>query len=430
MDKEILKKEIFEKVKEYYNLVHKEKSFIPGKDLVNYAGRIFDEKEMVAAVDSILDFWLTIKDYDKKFNNDFSKYLNVKNSLLVNSGSSANLVAISALCSNQLKNKLKYGNEVITPAMTFSTTANPIIQNGLVPVFVDSELESYNINTDELEKALSEKTRAIMIPHVLGIPCKMDVIMEFARKHNLFVIEDTCDALDSKYDGKYCGTIGDIGTYSFYAAHHIAMGEGGAIVTNNDELYTITKSLRDWGRFSDYEEKFLNLDERFKHKIENLNYDIRYYFVNIGYNLKPLDIQAAIGLEQLKKLPSFTEARKRNFQILTKELSKYDELIMPKAPEKADTSWFALPITLNTEKFTRLELVNFLEQNKIQTRYAFTGNILKQPAYQDIKYRQIGNLKNSNRILRDSFFIGLYSGINKEKTDYILEKFDEFISKS
>ena len=426
---EKVKKEIFEKIKEFYELKHKNKSFTPGKDLINYAGRVFDEKEMIAAVDSILEFWLTLKDYDKKFTDEFSKYLEIKHSLLVNSGSSANLVAVSTLCSSQLKNCLRPGDEVITPAMTFSTTAAPIIQNGLVPVFVDVKLENYNIDAEQLEAALSERTRAIMIPHVLGIPCEMDAIMDFAEQHNLFVIEDACDALDSKYAGKPCGTFGTFGTYSFYAAHHIAMGEGGALVTNNEELYKITKSLRDWGRLSDYEDRFLNFEERFKHKIEEVEYDIRYLFVTLGYNLKPLDLQAAIGLEQLKKLPQFTEARKRNFEILHKALSKYDELIMPQAPAKADPSWFALPITVNTNKFTRFELVKFLEENKIQTRYAFAGNILKQPAFKEVKFRQIRSLENSNRILRDSFFIGLYPGIDKERLDYVIEKFAEFIAK-
>lgn len=428
MDEERIKQEIAQKIKEYYELVHKSKPFKPGEDIVNYAGRIFDEKEMIAAVNSILEFWLTIKDKDKEFNSEFSRFLGTKHSLLVNSGSSANLVAVSALCSNELPNKLEKGDEVITPAMTFSTTVAPIVQNGLVPVFVDTKPGTYNIDETQLANALSDKTRAIMIPHILGIPCEMDVIMNFAKQHNLFVIEDTCDALDSKYNGKQCGTFGDLGTYSFYAAHHITMGEGGAVVTNNDELYKIAKSLRDWGRLSDFEQKFSGIDSRFNNKINEIPYDVRYFFTNLGYNFKPLDLQAAMGLVQLKKLPEFTQIRKRNYDLLTKGLSEYEELILPKAPEKADVSWFAYPITLNTNKFTREELAKFLEENKIQTRYAFAGNITKHPAFQNIKFRQIGNLENANKILKDSFFIGLYPGITQEKIDYVLGKFREFLS--
>jgi len=425
---EKLKQEIFEKVKEFYNLKHTNKNFVPGKDYVNYAGRIFDEKEMIAAVDSILEFWLTLKGYDKKFNEEFSKFIGVKNSLLTNSGSSANLLAVSALCSREFSNHLNQGDEVITPAMTFSTTAAPIIQNSLIPVFVDVNPKTLQLDTSQLQAALSEKTKAIMIPHILGIPCEMDVLIDFAKDNNLFVIEDCCDSLDSKYEGKQLGSLGDIATYSFYAAHHISMGEGGALITNDNKLYTISKSLREWGRKADYEEKFLNFEERFKYKIDDIPYDIRYFFVNIGYNLKPLDLQAAMGIEQLKKLPDFTEARKRNFETLKKALSEYPELIIAEAPQKADPSWFAFPITVNTDKFSRFEIVKFLEDNKIQTRYSFTGNILKQPAFKNIKFRQIGNLENSNNIFKNSFFVGIYPGIDKPRLDYMISKFHEFMS--
>jgi CDP-6-deoxy-D-xylo-4-hexulose-3-dehydrase len=436
MDKNELKKNIFNNIKEYYGLVHKEKreKFIPRETRIQFGGRVFDENEMISATDSILDFWLTLGDYDKKFREEFSKYLDIEYVTLVNSGSSANLLAVACLRSHQLKNRIKEGEEVITVATTFPTTLNPIIQNNLVPVFIDCELGTYNLDPSILEKAISKKTRAIFIPHTLGNPNDMDAILDIAEKYNLFVIEDSCDALDSKYDNKQCGTLGHIGTFSFYPAHNITMGEGGALVTNNKELSRIIKSLRDWGRAC-----YCNANEsnplgacknRFGFKIDDIEYDHRYIYSNIGYNLKPLDIQAAIGLEQLKKLQEFTKIRKRNFNILYNGLKKHEDLfILPRSINKADPSWFAFPITLKTDKFTRKELITWLEKHNIETRLLFAGNLLKHPAYKDLKYRKVGDLKNTNKIMKDTFFIGIYPGLNEEKLNYVIEKIEEFIKK-
>jgi len=423
-----LKEEIFQKIKDFYELKHKHQEFIPGKTKVNYAGRIYDEREMIAAVDSILDFWLTLKDKDEAFCKKFSELLGVRHTLLVNSGSSGNLLAVAALRSNQFSRQLKQGDEIITPAMNFSTALNPIIQNGLTPVIIDSEVGTYNLNSNELEKAYSPKTKAIMAPHILGNPCEMDVIMDFAQDKNLIVIEDTCDALDSRYGGKLCGTFGEMGTYSFYAAHHIFMGEGGAVVTQSEELFKILKSLRDWGRVYNHDDLKLPFDERFSYKLDGKTYDSRYFFTNIGYNLKPLDLQAAIGLVQLDKLSRFTEIRKENFNKLYKALSQYGEFILPHAPKKADPSWFAFTITLDTDKFSRFDLVKFLEEKQIQTRYPFAGNISKHPAYKGFPMRIVGGLEQSNRIMDNSFFVGLFPGINAAMLDYVVEKFHEFMA--
>ncbi|MEK6974145.1 MAG: lipopolysaccharide biosynthesis protein RfbH [Nanoarchaeota archaeon] len=431
---EKLKNEIFERVKQYYELVHKERKFVPGETKLNYAGRIFDENEMIAATDAVLDFMLTVGKKDLEFGQEFSKLFNVRSTTLTNSGSSANLLAVSALKSPMLKeeDRLRPGDEVITPATTFPTTLNPIIQNNLIPVFLDAEIGTYNMGLKDLKKALSRKTKAIVIPHTLGNPNDMEVIMEFVEKNDLYLIEDCCDALDSRYDGKLCGTFGDLATFSFFPAHHITQGEAGAVITNNSLFQRIVNSLRDWGRDCWCEPgKSNTCKKRFDWKLGDLphGYDHKYIFSNIGYNLKPLDIQPAIGLQQLKKLPKFTEARRKNFKILYKELSKYDEFIMPRSVKKADPSWFAFPITVNTDKFTRDEITNFLESYMIETRMLFCGNVTKQPAYKDVKYRVVDTLNNTNRIMYDTFFVGVYPGIDKQRMDFMLGKFEEFIKK-
>ena len=431
-----LREDILEKTKQFYTLRKEQAVFVPGQSKVHYAGRVFDEKEMQAMIDSVLDFWLTLGEKGTQFVKEFSKYMGMKHALLVNSGSSANLVAVSALCSPNLPNPLKPGDEVITTALAFPTTLNPIIQNGLVPVFIDVEEGTYNIDASKLEGALSDRTRAIMFAHTLGNPAEMDVIMEFAKNHRLYVIEDTCDSLGSCYDGRLCGTFGDLSTYSFYAAHHITMGEGGAVLTNQLDLYRQALSIRDWGRscYCQTGEKNPNgaCQHRFDHKFEGLpdGYDHKYVYSNIGYNLKPLDIQCAMGIEQLKKLPFFGEARRKNFSVLYNALKKHEaHFILPRALPKADPSWFAMPLTLRSgNTFSRKEIVTYLEKHHIETRMLFTGNILKHPAYRNISYRISGELEQTEKVLNDTFFIGLYPGMTSEMLEYMIDRIDHFIA--
>jgi len=429
-----IRNEILERVAELYKLRENNKKFIPGETKVNYAGRVFDEKEMVAVVDSALDFWLTLGPKGVQFCNEFKSYLGINYSLVTNSGSSSNLIAVTALCSNNIKNPMKPGDEVITTAMTFPTTLAPIIQNGLVPVFIDIEEDTYNIDASKIEEAITDKTRAIMFAHTLGNPAEIDKIMDIAKRYNLYVIEDTCDALDSKYDGKLCGTFGDFSTYSFYAAHHMTMGEGGAICTNSPKLYRTALSIRDWGRAC-----FCQTGEadpkgacghRFDMKFEGLpdGYDHKYVYNNIGYNLKPLDIQCAMGIEQLKKLPSFSEKRKHNFKVLYNCFKQYeDKFILPRALPKAEPSWFAIPITVRENAgFNKKDFVTYLESKKIETRMLFAGNILKQPGYNSISHRVVGNLKNTDQVLNRTFFLGVYPGMTDDKLEYMIKIINSF----
>ncbi len=424
-----MRKEIIAKAKNYFNLFHSAKPFVPGKSKINYAGRVLSEDDMANLVDSSLDMWLTLDRYGRQFETGLSSFIGSKNALLVNSGSSANLVAASSLCSPLVPGCLKPGDEVITPAATFPTTLNPILQNNLVPVFADVELGTYNINPALLEKCISEKTRAIMIPHTLGNPNDMGAVMELVEKRKLFLIEDACDALGTKWGGRYVGTFGDFGTLSFYPAHHITMGEGGAVITNSAQLSKVAESIRDWGRAcwcSPGESNTCGM--RFKFKLGGVPFDHKYMYSHIGYNLKPTDLQAAIGVAQLKKLPQFIERRKHNFKILYDALSSYERfLILPKWHEKADVSWFAFPITVKDGSgFSRNDLTQHLEKALIETRPIFAGNILHHPAYKEIRKRIVGNLDNSTRLIKDSFFIGVYPGITDEMLDYVINVFGEF----
>jgi CDP-6-deoxy-D-xylo-4-hexulose-3-dehydrase len=436
IEKEI-RQEILEKVKELYKLRKSAEKFIPGVSKVNYAGRVFDEKEMIAVIDSALDFWLTLGKNGVEFERQFSEYLGVKKAIVVNSGSSANLIALSALCSKCIEKPLQEDDEVITTAMTFPTTLAPIIQNNLYPVFVDVEADTYNIDAAKIEAAITDKTRAIVFAHTLGNPAEMDKIMAMAKKYNLYVVEDTCDALDSKYDGQKCGTFGDFSTFSFYAAHHMTMGEGGAVCTNSNSLYRTALSIRDWGRacFCQTGEANPNgaCGNRFNFKFEGLpdGYDHKYVYNNIGYNLKPLDIQCAMGIEQLKKLPSFSERRKHNFKILYNAFKQYeDKFILPRTFPKADPSWFAIPITIKEDAgFSKKEFVTFLESKRIETRMLFAGNILRQPAYKEIKHRIVGNLNNTDNILNNTFFLGVFPGNTEERLDYMVDAINCFFTK-
>jgi len=429
-----IRKEIFEKVKRLYKLRKNQGKFIPGKTRVNYAGRIYDEKEIINLVDSSLDFWLTAGRYARKFEEEFAKFLGVKYCLLTNSGSSANLLAISALTSPKLgKRRLKPGDEIITVACGFPTTLNPIIQNNLVPVFVDVDLGTYNIQLDRIEKAISKKTRAIFIAHTLGNPVNLEKILKIVKKHNLWFIEDNCDALGSKYKGKFTGTFADISTFSFYPAHQITMGEGGAVVTNNLLLKRIIASFRDWGRDCWCEPGHDNTcGKRFGWKLGKLpfGYDHKYIYSHIGYNLKVTDMQAAIGVAQLKKLPSFIKARRRNFDKLYKFFKNYQNyFILPQPEKNSKPCWFGFPILVKENApFTRAEIVNYLEENKIATRMLFGGNLTKQPAYQNVKYKIIDSLKNTDYILNNLFWIGVYPGIGKDQRKYMLDIFKSFLS--
>ena len=388
-----LRSEILEKVKLLYEYRKSQEEFVPGESYVNYAGRVYDEKDMMNLVDSSLDFWLTAGRYADEFEEKFANFLGIKYCLLTNSGSSANLLAISALTSPKLGDrKLERGDEVITTACGFPTTLNPIIQNGLKPVFIDVELGTYNIQVDLIENSLSDKTKAIFIPHTLGNPADIDKIMKLSKEYDLWFIEDNCDALGSKYNGIYTGSFGHISTFSFYPAHHITMGEGGAVLTDDPLLKEIIASFRDWGRDCWCEPGCDNTcGKRFKWQFGDLpfGYDHKYVYSHIGYNLKLTDMQAALGIEQLKKLPSFIEARKNNYNTIYNQLKGYEDyLMLPKVEKNADPSWFGFPIIVKSNpKFTRDEIINYLENNKVATRMLFGGNLTKQPAYKNIDFK-------------------------------------------
>ncbi len=435
-DEKFYREQIRKNVSEIYKIRKAKETFIPGETVISFAGRVYDENEITSLVDCSIDFWLTSGKYAEKFEKEFAEFFGMKSCSLVNSGSSANLLALTALTSPKLGDKrLKKGDEVITVAAGFPTTINPIIQNGLVPVFVDVELGTYNIDAKNLEKAVSPKTRAIMLAHTLGNPFNLDAIMEIVHKYDLYLIEDCCDAVGAKYRGKKVGTFGHLATVSFYPAHHMTMGEGGAVLTNDIELQNIVRSFRDWGRDCHCEPGTDDTCKmRFKRQMGALpyGYDHKYTYSHIGYNLKVLDLQPAIGLEQLKKLPKFIEARNNNFNILQMALKKYNNaLIIPEATKNSTPSWFGFPLTVREDAdFTRSEIVAFLEKNKIMTRMLFGGNLLRQPAYEHIEKRVIGELKNTDIIMNNTFFIGVYPGIDKEKRNYIISIFDKFFSKN
>ena len=409
------------------------KEFILGKTYIRYAGRVYDAEEMKALVDSSLDFWLTAGRFARQFEEEFARFLGVKHCILTNSGSSANLLAISALTSPKLGEKgLKPGDEVITTACAFPTTVNPIVQNNLNPVFLDVDVGTYNIQVDKIEATLSEKTKAIFLAHTLGNPFDLDKILEICEKYNLWLIEDNCDALGSKYKGKYTGTFGHISTFSFYPAHHITMGEGGALVTNDAQLKRLIESFRDWGRDCWCEPGHDNTcGKRFGWQLGTLpfGYDHKYIYSHIGYNLKVTDMQAAVGVVQLKKLPEFIRARKRNWELLYEGLKKYEDcFILPKAADNSDPSWFGFLLTVKENApFSRNEITNYLEENKIATRSLFSGNIIRHPSFENARYRIYDNLKNTDFIMNNTFWVGVYPGLTGEMVEYILRKFDEFL---
>ncbi|RDU61714.1 lipopolysaccharide biosynthesis protein RfbH [Helicobacter sp. MIT 14-3879] len=437
MDNRKLKQEIFSKVANYYSLIHKKQGFQKG-DKIHYAGRVYDEEEVINLVDCSLDFWLTAKDYAREFENKLAKFLGVSYALLVNSGSSANLLAFYTLTSPLLKDRaIKRGDEVITLAAGFPTTIAPIIQYGAIPVFVDCDIQTHNINVSELSSALSKKTKAIFIAHTLGNPFNLKYVKEFCNKNNLWLIEDNCDALGAKYDNKFTGSIGDIGTSSFYPAHHITMGEGGAVYTNNPLLKKIALSMRDWGRDCWCEGgKDNTCNARFNQQFGKLpfGYDHKYVYSHFGFNLKATEMQAAIGVAQLSKLPQFIQKRQINHSKILNGLREFENyFIFPKVLENATPSWFGFILTLKDNiPFNRNKIVEFLESKNIQTRNLFAGNMLYQPAFnhlvENVDYRIIGNLENTNKAMNDSFWLGVYPLLCDEQIGYIIDSFKEFIS--
>lgn len=441
LKKEELRREILEKVAEYYNIVHapaQKQEFVPGKSRVNYAGRVFDEKELLNLIDSSLEFWLTYGRYSKEFETRLAQYLGVRFALLVNSGSSANLLAFATLTSPLLKERqLKRGDEVITVACGFPTTVSPIVQYGAVPVFVDVEKSTANIDVTQLESAYSARTKAVMLAHTLGNPFNIKAVKEFCSRHNLWLIEDNCDALGSKYDGRFTGTWGDIGTSSFYPPHHMTMGEGGAVYTDDPLLKKIALSIRDWGRDCWCESGVDNTCGcRFTRQFGKLpvGYDHKYVYSHFGYNLKASDMQAAIGCAQLDKIASFVEKRRSNFAYLYDKLKDLKQISLFEKYPESEPSWFGFLITL-TEKarFSRNDLAKYLEDNNIQTRNLFAGNILKHPCFETlaegVDYRVAGTLENTDLIMNNSLWIGLYPGMAEEKLQYIAEKIRAFCLK-
>lgn len=440
----ILREEIFKIVRKILRIRSLKTRFIPGKHKIQYAGAVYDHEEIESMINAILDGWFGVGKYTRRFEVELSRFLGTEKAIMTNSGSSANLLAISALLSRRLSSdvRLKPGDEVITPALTFPTTFNPIVQNNLVPVLLDVEIGTYNINADDLKKGLSGRTRAIFIPHTLGNPNEMNSISDFAEDHNLFLIEDACDALGSKYNGRYAGSFGSFGTFSFYPAHQITTGEGGAVVTNNEELSRIILSLRDWGRACVMPicnpphcpdkgcPKSVRYEKAFAFDGLPEDYDKRYTYVNVGYNFKPTEIQAAMGVVQLKKLPKFIELRKRNFEILYDEFKNYEDFfILPEPLPKSEPCWFAFPLTIREHApFKRKDIIQWFTKHNIEVKTLFAGNITRQPAYRGLRYRVTQKLTNSDYVMRNSFFLGVYPGMTKEKIGYTMDAFEKFIN--
>ncbi len=427
-----IKKQILELVCQYAEEAHAQKPFIPGNSPVPVSGKVYGSEELVSLVESSLDFWLTTGRFNDAFEKKLGEYLGVKHVLTVNSGSSANLLAIAALTSPSLGERaLKAGDEIITVACGFPTTVNPALIYGLVPVFLDIDIPTYNVKAEVIEQAVTSKTKAIMLAHALGNPFNVDEVMRVAKKYNLWVIEDCCDALGSTYKDRLVGTFGDIGTLSFYPAHHITMGEGGAVFTQSPKLKRLLESFRDWGRDCWCDPgKDNTCSKRFDWQLGDLpkGYDHKYTYSHIGYNLKITDMQAAVGLAQLEKLPHFIKARRENFKRLKEGLKAFEDfLILPNETPESNPSWFGFPIAVKeTSPFTRNEFIQFLDSKKIGTRLFFGGNLLKQPAYKQIKHRAVGGLENTDFVMNQVFWVGVYPGLSEESIQYIVDTIKSF----
>jgi CDP-6-deoxy-D-xylo-4-hexulose-3-dehydrase len=431
-----LRKQILELCAQYCVEACPAVEFTPGETPVPVSGKVIDGGDVSSMVDSVLDLWFTTGRFAEDFERKLARFVGVRCASLVNSGSSANLLAVSALTSPKLgERRLKPGDEVITVAAAFPTTVNPIIQNRLVPVFVDVTLPSCEIDVSQLEAARSEKTKAVMIAHTLGNVFDLDAVTDFVKKHNLWLIEDCCDALGSTWKGRHVGTFGDIATVSFYPAHHITMGEGGAVLTGKPALQTIIESFRDWGRDCwCHTGKDNTCGKRFEWQLGSLpcGYDHKYTYSHIGYNLKATDMQAALGSSQIEKLPHFIERRKENFRYLYAALKPMEEfLLLPEATPGSDPSWFGFPIGVRKDApFTREELTRALEAQKIGTRLLFGGNLLRQPAYEGCEYRAIGDLPNTDFVMNRVFWIGVYPGLTKRMIDFVAATVSAFIAQS
>ena len=431
---EQLREQILNLVSEYHAEAFPERPFLGGISNVPVSGKVFDQNELKLLVDSSLDFWLTTGRYAEKFEKSFAKVMGMKHAMLCNSGSSANLLAVSALTSPRLgKRALKEGDEVITAAAGFPTTVNPILQNRLTPVFVDVELATYDSSVEKIEAAIGPKTKAIVMAHTLGNPFDIAGVMELAKQHKLFVVEDTCDAVGAKFNGQPVGSFGDLSTTSFYPAHHITMGEGGCVLVNKASMKKIVESLRDWGRDCWCPPGVDNTcGRRFDWQLGELpyGYDHKYVYSHVGYNLKMTDMQAAVGVAQLDKLEGFIQARNSNFNKIYAGLKDLQEfLILPEATKNSEPSWFGFPITVRKDApFTRFELVQHIENRRIGTRQLFGGNLLRQPAYLKSPMRVVGDLTNADFITENTFWIGVYPGLRKDMIDYMLHEIQDFVS--
>jgi CDP-4-dehydro-6-deoxyglucose reductase, E1 len=423
-----LKRDILERVRVYARAVHGAGSFVPFTSPVPYSGRVFGEEELVNLVDASLDFWLTLGPWGDGFEAGLKRRLGARDVVLTNSGSSANLTAVAALCSNRLSRPLLPGDEVITPAATFPTTLAPLLQHGLTPVLVDCELGTYNINPDLVRAAVTERTRALMIPHTLGNPCDLDAMVELAEQHSLYLVEDACDALGSTFRGQPVGTFGTLGTLSFYPAHQITTGEGGAVIVNEARLTRIVRSVRDWGRECWCAPGESNTcGKRFGWQVGDLpaGYDHKFTYSDIGYNLKPTDLQAAIGVAQLNRLDHFVDRRRSNFRRLYEAMEEHrDHVILPRLDERAQPAWFGFPLTVKDD--SKRELVQWLQRSNIDTRELFAGSILRQPGYQKAAVRVHGELTETDRMLRSTFFVGVYPGLTDEMIDFMIERMHAF----
>ena len=434
LKKDALRQQILSLVGEYYSEAFPKKPFLGGISQIPVSGKVFDESELTNLVDSSLDFWLTSGRFSQEFEEQFAKVMGVKHAMLCNSGSSANLLAVSALKSDRLGERaLVDGDEVITMAAGFPTTVNPIIQNRLIPVFIDCELGTYDATAENIQAAVSPKTRAIVMAHALGNPFNLDAVMSIAKENNLFVIEDSCDAVGATYDGKPVGSFGDLSTASFYPAHHVTMGEGGCVQAKTASMRKIVESLRDWGRDcwcpTGHDD---TCGRRFDWQLGGLpyGYDHKYTYSHIGYNLKLTDMQAAVGVAQLKKLPEFIAARRKNFNRLYQGLKKYEEFfILPQTTPKSEPSWFGFLLTVRPgAPFTRFEIVQHLESRRVATRQLFGGNLLAQPAYQNIEHRISGDLTNTEIVSTNTFWIGVFPGLTDEMIDFMIATIHEFMN--
>jgi CDP-6-deoxy-D-xylo-4-hexulose-3-dehydrase len=428
-----LRERILELADDYHAAAFPAPPFVPGETPVPVSGKVLDSGDLRHLLDASLDMWLTTGRYGERFERDLAKTVGVRHSLFVNSGSSANLLAISALTSPSLGDRrLRRGDEVLTVAAGFPTTVNPIVQNGLVPVFVDVELGTYDPDPELLLRAIGPRTKAIALAHTLGNPFDLDAVTAIAREHGLWLVEDNCDALGSTYRGQMTGSFGDIATCSFYPAHHITTGEGGAVLTNRPRLKKLLESFRDWGRdcwcAPGCED---TCGVRFDRQYGDLpaGYDHKYVYSHVGYNLKGTDMQAAVGVSQLPKLPAFVEARKENWRRLRDGLAALEDvLVLPRATEDSDPAWFGFALTVRPDApFTRSQLVDYLEGRKIATRLLFAGNLVRQPAYRDVNYRVVGDLTNTDLVVERTFWVGVYPGLSAEMIDYVVATIHEFV---